>query len=45
MVTQVTNYDRYITPVTGWSHISQSQITQLCYTKKNIKDSRTDDII
>jgi len=45
MVIQVTNYDRCMTSVTGWSHMSQSQVTQLCDTKKNIKDSRTDDII
>ena len=45
MVIQVTNYDRCMTFVTVWSHMSQSQVTQLYDTKENIKDSTTDDII
>jgi len=45
IITHVKKYDKDILFVTAWSHISQSQITQTCDTKKVVKDSETSNII
>ena len=34
-----------VTPVTRWSHMSQSQVTQSYDTKKYIEDSKINNII
>ena len=44
-VTQVTKCDGGVIPVTRWSYILQSQVIQLYDIKKNVKDSKTNDII
>jgi len=44
-IIQVTKYDRDITFIIGWSHMSQSQITQSHVTEKDIEGSGTDNII
>ena len=45
IVTKVTKHDGYIAQVTLWSHKSQSQITQLYNTKKDIEGSGINDVI
>jgi len=45
IVTQVTNCDRSVAPIIGWSHISQLQVTQSHDIKKVIKDSKIGNII
>ena len=45
MVTQVTKHDGYVTVVTEWSPMSQSYITQLHDTKKDVEGSRIDDVV
>ena len=44
-IIQVTKYDRDITFIIGWSHMSQSQITQSHVTEKDIEGSGIDNII
>jgi len=44
-VTQVTKHYRGVISITEWLPMSQSQVTWLHDTKKNIKDSKIDDII
>ena len=45
IITQVIKHDGYMTFVTVWSHISQSQVTRSCNIKKNIKGSKINNII